>query len=337
MITFEIIQKIWQMLGPPELYSQVAAHELDAVVTPAGHPLVTIDGEKHRHLLIPLEGNTAHFVEDRQSAGVHVEANEWGYEGKRRRYVDVVCLKPHLDGIFDLMLLDILTALPDDLHHPDRVCRRVLNQWREFLTIEPNRVPDKSILVGIWGEMWMLSQLAQRSLRAINIWTGPNGGRFDFFTGTTALEIKSTLQRRGITVTIHGHQQLEAPVGGTLFFGVLKLEETPVGGSSISDILDKLAEIGIDRRLVLTALMKVELPPNLIPQTDDFRFRLIDWYLYHVDDHFPKIVSASFKDDALPNGVLSINYQIDLSTQPPQPLDEDEKSRFLEQFANEMQ
>jgi hypothetical protein len=146
MITLEIIQKIWQMLGTPEGYSQVATHELNSVDTSLGYPLVTVDSDKHRHLLIPFESDIFP-IEDKQSAGVHIKANEWGYEGERRCYVDVVCLKSHLNGIFDMMLLDILTALPEDVDHPDRVCRRVLNQWREFLAPEPNRVPDKSKLI----------------------------------------------------------------------------------------------------------------------------------------------------------------------------------------------
>lgn len=336
MITFEIIQKLWQMLGTPDDYSKIAAHELDTINTPLGHPLVTIDADNRRHLLIPTAPETR-LVDDKQSAGVHIISNEWGYEGKRRRYVDVVCLKTHLNGIFDLMLLDMLTALPDDFDYPDRVCRRVLNQWREFLIPEPNQLPDKSKLVGIWGELWMLYQLAKRSSGVLRMWTGPSGSRFDFLKDMTALEVKSTLQRKGTMITIHGHDQLESPEGGFLFFAVLKLEERPVGGKSISDMIDQLVEAGIERGQLLTTLLKVDLTPDMISQTDGLRLHLNEWSLYKVDEDFPKIISTSFKNDALPSGVLSINYQIDLSTQPPIPYDDDTKNEFLDQFAGGMQ
>jgi len=217
MITLEIIQRVWQMLeSPASGGGNIEAHELDIINTPAGHPLITKDGMSRRHLLIPIKSDVK-VAEDKQSAGIHIEANEWGYEGERRRYVDVICLKSHLNGIFDMMLLDVLTVLPGDFEHPDRVCRRVLNQWREFLTREISQVPEKSKLIGIWGELWMLRQLTQRAPNAINVWTGPHGGRFDYYAGTTALEVKSSLQRKGTTVTIHGHEQLDLPNGGSLF------------------------------------------------------------------------------------------------------------------------
>jgi len=336
MITIEIIQKVWQMLGTPGDHSKIAAHELDFINTSLGHPLVTIDTDNRRHLMIPA-APAAHLVDDKQSAGVHIISNEWGYDGESRRYVDVVCLKTHLNGIFDLMLLDILTVLPDDSDHPDRVCRRVLNRWREFLISEPNQLPDKSKLVGIWGELWMLYQLATRSSGVLRMWTGPSGSRFDFLKDKIALEVKSTLQRKGTMITIHGHDQLESPEGGFLIFAVLKLEERPVGGASISDMIDQLVEAGIERGQILITLLKVDLTPDMISQTDGLRLHLNEWSLYEVDEDFPKIISTSFKNDAVPSGVLSINYQIDLSTQPPKPYDERAKNEFLDQFAGEMQ
>lgn len=335
MITFEIIQKVWQMLGEPQVFNQIAAHQLDMIETPLGHPLITIDTDGRRHLLIPISGES-YPVEDRQSAGVHITSNEWGYEGERQRYIDVICLKFHLNGIFDLMLLDILTALPEDYDYPDRVCRRVLNRWREFLTPEPRRLPDKTKLVGVWGELWILEQLARRDASVIKIWTGPDGGRFDFFNLKAALEVKTTLQRKGMTPTINGHDQMEPPSDGQLFFALLKVEERPVGGFSIPDLIDQLVEDGIERRQILTSLLKVGISPDIIPNSADLRLHLNEWLLYKVDEQFPKITTSSFKGDMLPNGVISMTYQIDLSTQPPYPLSEQLKEQFLNQFAGEM-
>lgn len=335
MISLEVIQKVWQMLGTPDVGGQIAAHELNTVKIPLGNPLVTIDMQGNRHLLIPFPSDIRP-AEDKQSAGVHITVNEWGYEGKRSKYIDVICLKPHLTGIFDMMLLDILMLLPKEADHPDRVCKRVLNQWREFLTPEPKFAPDQSKLIGIWGELWMLKQLTQLTPKAVQTWVGPAGGRIDFSVGTIGLEVKTTLQRRGITVTINGHEQLKPPENGNLFFAVLKIEETPITGICINDLINQLIEIGVDRHQLLTALMRNNLTLDAVSQTDDLRFHLHSWHLYHVNEQFPRITSDSFVGGSLPNGVLSINYQIDLSTQPPYPLDEQEKDRFLNQFASEV-
>lgn len=335
MITFEIIQKVWQLLGEPDAYSQIAAHELDMVDTPAGSPLITVDANGHRHLLIPTTGEKR-GVEDRQSAGVHMVSSNWGYEGESRTYFDVICLKTHLNGIFDLMMLDMLTALPEDSDHPDRVCRRVLNRWREFLTPEPIRVPDKTKVVGVWGELWILEQLSRRQSDAVRMWTGPDRGRFDFFNLSTALEVKSTLQRKGTTVTINGHDQLEPPNSGSLYFSVLKLEERPVGGIGLPDLIEQIVENGVERRQILTSLLKIGISPDILPNTGDLRFDLSEWFLYEVNEKFPKIIATSFKDDVLPNGVIALTYQIDLSMQPPYPLDDQMKTKLLDQFADRM-
>ena len=62
------------------------------------------------------------------------------------------------------------------------------------------------------------------------MWTGPDGSEYDFFAGGQALEVKTTLRRQGIILTIHGHDQLDTPQGGNLHVAVLLIEETPVRG-----------------------------------------------------------------------------------------------------------
>lgn len=338
MITLEIVQRIWQMLEPPSSEKdKVEAHELDMVTAAQGHPLITVDAASRRHLLIPIAKDKK-VAEDRQSTGVHIEANEWGDEGGHRRYVDVVCMKPHLNSLFDMVVFDILMSLPDDPINPDRVCQQVLNQWRELLIRETSKLPDKAALIGVFGELWMLRELTRRSAYAVNAWTGPLGGRFDFFTGSTALEVKSSTQRKGSTITVHGHDQLEPPPECELYLAVLKIEETPMKGENISGLAIQLAEdFGVERRKLFTLLANIHLPPDIIEQCNDLRLRIINSRFYVVNGDFPRIISTSFKGDTLPNSVLSLTYQLDLSTAPPHPLNEKQAELFLDRFAGETQ
>ncbi len=335
MITLEIIQRIWQMIEPPSSATEkVEAQQLDVINTPMGHPLVTVDALHQRHLLIPIE-QPLKVVEDKQSAGIHVVMSEWGYEGGQQQYVDVICLKPHLASLFDLVVFDILETLPEDAARPDRVCRKVLNHWRELLSRDV-KIPERSTLLGVFGELWMLRELVKYDPRTLATWVGPKGARYDFYSGTKALEIKTSTQRKGRTILIHGHDQLDAPVSGDLYLTVLKVEETPVSGEAISELVQSLVELGCKHTDLLLLLANLGLTPDVIAKCDDMRLQVLERRIYRVDDRFPRITSLSFKGDGLPNGILSIAYEIDLSAEPPHPLTPDETAGLFQQFASEV-
>lgn len=336
MIPLDIIQRIWQMLEEPSPSDekQVDARELDMIDTPAGHPLLTIDTYQRRHLLIPIHQHR--IAEDTQSAGIHLLVNQWIDDGKQHHYLDVVCLKPHLNDVFDLVIFDILVDLPKNEDYPEKVCYKALNQWRELFNREVSELPDTSTLLGIIGELWVLCQLAQYNPQAVNAWVGPSGRRYDFFTGRTALEVKSSSQRKGIRITIHGHDQMEPPADGELYLAVLKLEEAPGNGDTLSDMIQTLTDIGCDRYKILLSLLNLNLTPDIISRCDDRCFCVLEQRVYRVEPDFPCITTASFKGDILPSRIISVNYQIELSTEPPYPLQDDEVAALYQQIANEI-
>lgn len=335
MIALEIIQHMWQIIEFPEpTASKVEARQFETVAVPEGNPLLTIDQLGQRHLLIPVEWD-AKVIEDKQSAGVHVRSNLWGDEEGKRRYIDVVCLKPHLNDLFDMIVFDILAELGQDASSPGRSCRQVLNQWRELLSHETVHMPDKTTLIGIWGELWILRELVKRNPHAVDIWTGPVGGRYDFWATKLAMEIKSTTQRKGYTVTVHGHDQLEIPQNGELYLVFLRLEESPKIGESVSSLVNDITDLGCDRIKLLTKLANLGLTLDLIAKCEESRFRLMENRIYHVDQGFPRITSASFKGEELPNGVISLSYQIDLTSEPPHPLRAEQAMAIYEWATNE--
>jgi hypothetical protein len=333
MITLQVVQKIWDMLQrPASPQSQVEARELDSIQTSYGHPLVTIDVYNRRHLLLPMPDG-GEPDKDTKSSGIHILSNEWQDADETRRYVDIVCLKPHLNGLFDMVILDILNIYPNHPEQPDKVCQTVLDRWRELLSKEKGELPDKTALLGIWGELKLLLRLTNHNRKAINAWLGPSGGRYDFFIGEVAIEVKSSMQRKGQTVTIHGHDQLERPDNGKLYLSLIKVEEAPSQGENISDLVSQLLTAGCSRLKLMQALSNLRLSADLLPESDDLRFNLTAWHMYHVDDQFPKITSASFENGRLPNGIIDIIYKIDLSTQPPYPLPDDKAEKVFKQFA----
>ena len=334
MITLQVVQKIWDMLQrPTSPQSRVEARELDSIHTPYGHPLVTIDAYNCRHLLLPVPDG-GKLKKDTNSSGIHILSNEWQDADETKQYVDVVCLKPHLNSLFDMIILDILNIYPNHPEQPDKVCQTVLDRWRELLSKEKGKLPDKSALLGIWGELKLLLQLTTHNQKTVNAWLGPSGGRYDFFIGDMAIEVKSSMQRKGQTVTIHGHDQLERPDNGEVYLSLIKAEEAPSQGENISDLVSQLLAAGCSRLKLMQALNNLGLSADLLPESDDLRFNLTAWHLYHVDDQFPKITSYSFENGRLPNGIIDIVYKIDLTMQPPYPLEDNEAEQVLKKFAS---
>lgn len=319
MTTLEIIQRIWSLIPPPAPDGSIEVRELETSADETASARLAIDQQGQRHLLIPAPSG-ARLLEDRRSSGVHLLAAEWGDENTRRHFVDLVCLKPHLNGLFDLIIFEVVSALEGSHGQADRVCIAVLNQWRELLSRDSSPVPERSAVIGLFGELLILRRLAHFNPLVLPIWTGPDGGRFDFYAGRQALEVKTTLRRQGIVLTFHGHYQLEIPQGGSLHVAVLLIEETPVGGENLRSLVDAISNAGVSRVDIYRKLTRLGFTPDILSLLDDQRFKLSERRVYRVDDGFPRITAASFVGAGLPRGVTSISYTIDLSVPPPNPL-----------------
>lgn len=328
MITLEIIQRIWSLLPPPAPDGTIEVRELDIATSHYGNPLLTIDGTGQRHLLIPAPRSTK-LLHDKRSSGVQLLVTTWGEGKDRSSYVDLVCLKPHLNGLFDLIIYDVVSELLKSKETPDRVCLLVLNRWRELLARDSVPLPDRSTVIGLFGELIVLRNLVRINPLALKTWTGPDRGRFDFFGGGNALEVKTSFQRQGIVLTIHGHDQLDPPLDGNLHLIALQIEETPAGGESLNDIVNSLVSAGVNQAEIYGKLARLGFFPETLMLIDDQRFGLVEQRIYLVNNEFPRITGSSFVGGALPRGVISLSYQLDLSVPPPYPLQKDSAAEIF--------
>lgn len=328
MIGLDVIQRIWSLFPPPAVDGTIEARELDILGSPHGRPRLTIDNLGLRHLLIPVPHH-GRLAEDKHSAGVHLLTAVWGEGEKRERYIDLVCLKQHLNGLFDLIIYDVLAEIQMSEGEPDRVCVFVLNRWRELLGRDSTPLPEKNEVIGVFGELLMLRDFIRINPLAIQYWTGPERGRYDFFAGGKALEVKTSLQRQGTILTIHGHDQLDPPADGSLHLVILQLEETPADGENLCNLISSIVRLGADQGEMYRKLARLGFFPEILTQLDEQRFKPIEKRVYLVNDEFPRITAASFVNGLLPRGVIAINYRIDLSMPPPHPLSREAVSEVL--------
>ena len=171
--------------------------------------------------------------------------------------------------------------------------------------------------------------MVQRNPNAVRCWLGPSGARHDFSISTLAVEVKSTLSRKRRFVEVHGHEQLEIPENGKLYLAVLKLEQIPGLGESLPELVESIVRLGGDRYTLLNLLAQVDVNLLVPGKYKDLRFRLYENRIYEVKEEFPRIISNSFVSGTLPKGVIKLMYQIDLSTEPPEPLNSNAVERLF--------
>ena len=321
MSTPSELREAWALLaltGSP--IGELRARELEGFDTRWGPSMVAIDAEGNRHLLFPAEPGS-HITADQRSSGIHILPHPLIDRQSDRLFVDVVCLKPHLHELFSIVAGEMFDGFKEDPTHPDLSCSSVLDRWRELLEREFGQHPGMETIVGLFGELWQLREIVRENPAALSCWTGPSGARHDIAAGSIALEVKTTRARGARIFEIHGHDQLEPPLGGRLYLAGMQIEQTTVAaGQSIPDLADSIIALGANRHDLLTSISQAGVGPGDINYLSAFRFTVREVRIYSVEGDFPRITLDSFVGRSLPPAVVRLSYQLDLSGEPPHPI-----------------
>lgn len=144
-------------------------------------------------------------------------------------------------------------------------------------------------------------------------WTGAKKKRIDFTAADEAWEVKSTLRRSELTVTVHGQYQLAADDGKKLNLVFCRLEES-AQGESVDMLADNLKNMGIAADALERELKSLGLRAGSVGRNR--RFRCLETRVYDVDASFPAITAKSFADGRFPAGIVKLDYTIDLANLP---------------------
>jgi hypothetical protein len=126
------------------------------------------------------------------------------------------------------------------------------------------------------------------------------------------LEVKTTRSHTSRQVTIHGEDQLVPPDGGQLYLHLVRLEQVPGGGRSVSSLVDDLLAAGVPTESLFEALAATGVPVAQLAATTDVTFDVRERLTLPVDDQVPRITPSSFAGGRRPNGVIDLSYVIDL-------------------------
>ena len=217
---------------------------------------------------------------------------------------------------FALMAVDVVSILQatkdaggEQLIH---VFLARIRAWQEFMRRGDDGILCSEAEVGLFGELEMLIEIVRAGLpisSAVDAWQGPLGGTQDFFLGTGAIEVKSTLSPSGFPARVGSLEQLDDSLIQPLFLAAIRLVLSADGRTLPELILtardalqaDGLTLAAFDSRLIHTGY----LHQTAMGYTR--RFSIVSIRLLSVTGGFPRLPRRN-----VPAEVRAARYDIDL-------------------------
>jgi hypothetical protein len=261
-----------------------------------------VDSKGRRHLVVPAPADATEERED-SSRGISIEIRPYLSGGTRRLYCDVSCRLEELNEMFTVIAEDMLAELRDrDFDSPFPACLRVLERWRRLLERVPTRLMSRNAQAGLVAELLFLRRLTGRSPKWIDLWVGPEGGRHDFVSKETDVEVKASLSEEQRKVHVQSLHQLAIAEGAALYLYFVRLREPTGQGISIPDLVEELLVRGINSGELHDRLLQVGYSPLDRDAYQTTRFEVLEESAFRVDaDAFPRLTPDSLRG-SLPQG-----------------------------------
>lgn len=312
-----MISDSWALLADAPLFgARLRARPVAA--SDDGGLLLAVDSVGTRHFLIPLASDEAE-LNDRRGKGLRVETRELQSPDRdNSRYLDIACLEPAGNAVFDAFGEELLNALRAK---PDSVVGAVattLERWRRFWHLGTQAELSRDAEIGLFGELWFLyfwliPKLGSQA--ALETWRGPDFARHDFEGREFSVEAKTTAVQRGVVHEISSLDQLAPPDRGPLFLFSLKLAEERGGKNSIHSLLALLGQAmlrdGCSPTVLDSRLARFGLSVNAHAETTRLSFSVRTEGLYRVSDGFPALTRRSFAPP-LPDAIDGVSYMLNL-------------------------
>ena len=289
-------------------------YQVGDVSTSEGSAHLGRDPDGACHVLLPI-GAREPLDADRSSDGVHFAAVTWMIDGDLVRCADLHCTDREFENEFFLLAVMVLNEVRTGTA-PITACRRVLDRFRALLRQRREAGIDRTRTAGLVAELLWMQKVAEIDPgAALASWQGDSGGTQDFVNGARSVEVKATLSRDLLTVSISSLDQLEVPGDGELHLYVVRLDHRPGGtGETVPGLIDSLSRAGVPKAALLDRLAGSELYNYLEIDRDRYEkeaFTVVDEYLFRVGPGFPRLTRDQLRDD-VSTRVLGIGYQIDL-------------------------
>jgi hypothetical protein len=174
---------------------------------------------------------------------------------------------------------------------------------------------------GLMGELQVLNEIlnecpsALEQEAALAAWVGPLGARRDFFTASTAIEVKAS---PGLIHRV-GYEQLLADPGEELFLASVRVRRDPSAQLKLPDHVQRVSDVFLaDELRSLFWSRLAECGDGYHPQVADhyrldYGFFLESAQLRRIDTECPSLRPASFVEGEPTPAVSGIHYSFDVA------------------------
>lgn len=173
--------------------------------------------------------------------------------------------------------------------------------WKSLLGNAEKNISSYSVL----AELLVLKYLYQTYSNVQ--WTSIINGTHDFETDEFVCEVKSTIKKYDLTISINSQNQLHSNKPVYLFF--CRLEKSPYG-NSIDDVVRELVDLGYPANELEEQLTSLNLRKGKKMRKE--KYMVVDKRKYCIDDKFPKLSIEDISNETTRNKILKIVYTIDL-------------------------
>ena len=313
----DIVQQHWQALERDGHASgRLRVSDLP-VETGDGPVVAAVDSAGHRHILLPIR------PERRVRGGLDgpaliLKKVVLEDETSLRTFADLCCARPDLNDVFTGLSADVLLHVEAQPGSALKALYGQIDRWRALFRSKGNLLGIEQ-QAGLFGELTFLERLLEQDPGAHVLWKGPSGHRHDFASAQHAVEIKSSLATEGRRIRVHGLDQLEAPPGGLHLYW-MRLE-AGASGRNLNDLAARVVEVCDDENAIRSLLSAGGYQFLDAPHYENSGFSVVEERCYAVEKGFPRLVVSELTKAGVPITVTDVAYTVDLSSEPPHPVD----------------
>lgn len=321
----------WRLLrqGGHDSSGEEVPSLLSGVDSDAGAVRFALGRNGEGRLLVPI-GSSERVPAIAETPTLRIVDEHYAFGRTSWRFLDLTCLVPELDRVFGEVADEIVLRIASG-HGAIRACTSTLGEFRMLLVPKGSSVPAER-LVGLIGELLLLDELLDIAPSATELWRGPLGERHDFRGGALAAEVKTTGRAGNQVLHVTSIDQLLEPADGELRIVRYTLEETAGGSISLGSLFTLTVGKSGNPMRIRDLLARMDCPDPLAEEWNAVRFQLEDTSSYRIDAAFPRVVPASLSAGALPSGVSTLRYDVDLAAAEHARLSPAEHREFLERM-----
>lgn len=231
--------------------------------------------------------------------------------------LEVVLSDNSFSELFDVLVNDVAKAASKSQTAdgvPVAVADRI-RKWQMFLKSSRNGL-SKEAQRGLYGELKVLAELMKNMdpHSAIAGWIGPKMDSQDFSYEGRNIEVKTTAQKKPVSIEISSERQLDSSTIEQLHLCVLSLDVQVGYGTTLPELVNEIRTQadGAGQRLALEDLLLQAGYSDVHVDKYTSGYTERDFSTYEIRENFPRIVEAD-----CPDGVGNIRYELQLGAIGP--------------------